>query len=254
MLFHLPLLSLAPGSFAQCEGECDPLASILSRCALPPFTATHNRTFPPASDYRNLTGLEFYTSPRLLPGPFTSFLEPATDAECLCTDGVHWLHSGSHCLSSYRFVNSQPILQDDERTMDRYRSDCGAWGYFANETLGYPTTTRSAMPASQTGDLGLGSGESTCGAVCSVIRGQIDDCGLTPLDTNEEDMPRVVRVDFGYSASLLLNRTAGECLCSVPVLRRLRGCRMCIGAEKDPGVPTIIRIYLEECQTLQPGP
>jgi hypothetical protein len=132
-----------------------------------------------------------HSSPYLLLGRLTSFLETATQAECLCIEGVHILPECDNRLSGYRFTNSLPMLQDDNRAMDRYMSDCKAWGYFANETQAYPSTTRSAMPSSATGltDPGPGPGDSassTCAAVCGVIRGQIDDCGLTPLNIDED--------------------------------------------------------------------
>ncbi|KAL4993145.1 hypothetical protein BDV10DRAFT_190258 [Aspergillus recurvatus] len=252
-MFFLPLLlSLAARALAQCETECNPLTSLLSDCFLPRLPTTESGTDVPPSDYRNITGLEFYTMPYVLPGPHTSFLETATQAECLCIEGVHILPECNNCLSGYRFSNSLPMLQDDKRAMDRYESDCTEWGYFANETLAYPSTTRSAMPSSATGPADPGPADkvsSSCASICGVIRGQIDDCGLTPLDIDEDDIPWA-RVDPAYAGSVLLNRTAGECMCSLPVLRRLRGCWMCVDAEKELGVPDLVRYYREECNEL----
>ncbi|KAL2811879.1 hypothetical protein BJX63DRAFT_397990 [Aspergillus granulosus] len=101
------------------------------------------------------------------------------------------------------------------------------------------------MPASPTASSLNGN---TCGNICGVIRAQTEECDLTALDL--EDLPRQINVDSAYRGNVLLNRTAAECMCSMPVLRRFRGCRKCIESDRDAGSLDIVDFYQEECNEL----
>ncbi|KAL3470251.1 hypothetical protein BJX99DRAFT_264421 [Aspergillus californicus] len=234
-LLVIPLL--LPLSLAQCSSECSPVSTLLSTCALPPISEARDAV---RGDTRNLTRLE-YKWPSLS-GPYTSLIKTLSDAECLYTDGRKDLPTCERCLSIDRFENQDHTSSNKEFSLNMYRADYEAFGYYENDTLAFPSTTRTDMPSS------IGSLEifdNTCAGICSVIRAQTEDCDLTSLD--QDDPPRQINVDLNYQANVLHNRTASGCMCSLPVLRRFRGCRRCIDDERDAGMLDILNFYEEEC-------
>ncbi|KAL3481544.1 hypothetical protein BJX99DRAFT_270745 [Aspergillus californicus] len=231
---------LLPLSRAQCSSECSPVSTLLSTCALPPISEAHDAV---RGDTRNLTGLKYEWPSKS--GPYTSLIKTSSDAECLCTDGRKDLPTCEQCLAIDRFENQNHTGSNEEFSLNMYRADCEAFGYYQNDTLAFPSTTRTDMPSS-TGSVEIvGGNENTCAGICGVIRAQTEDCDLTSLD--RDDPPRQIDVDLNYQANVLHNRTASWCMCSLPVLRRFRGCRRCIDDGIDAGKLSILDLYEEEC-------
>jgi hypothetical protein len=241
---------LVRAAFAVCEIECIGISNLLSSCSLPPLS-TGTRTFSNNAAHRNISGL-----PSVVPwdaGPYTSGLKTYADAQCLCFDYITNRPSCETC------VNRAPRGDSNEReVLNMYGDDCRAFGYFApgDQQIAYPSTTRTDMPT-MTSPPGGGAPEDDgepdesedddCVDICGAIEAQIDECGLTPLDTDSPppfvDSTPPPFVNYHPGGSVVLNRTAAECMCTLPMLRRFPGCNLCLGPETG----SILGLYHGDC-------
>ncbi|KAJ0381761.1 hypothetical protein COL922a_013898, partial [Colletotrichum nupharicola] len=209
-----------------CEQSCERISTLLSSCSLPPLSTDHTTiddTRPADTSRVNITGVEStFFAPS---GPTTNFLESIADAECFCTKTRRYFrYPCEQCFLTDIIESGEDKPRDNHwEVLGRYSNDCYSFGYFENETLAYPSTTRSALPAAftasdvETGtedtdtDTNSDTNTDTCQNVCGLIRSQADECRLTSLDA--EHMPPVVSIISGpYTGRVLLNRTAGECM------------------------------------------
>ena len=215
LLYQRPLVS------ALCEQECGNIPSLLAQCSLPPLTTDQNTL--PRAKLQNVTGLphsEFNHD------PLTSLVTNLTQARCLCTEARLNLYPCSRCF----LTSDDAGLKSNEYELSgRYSHDCEMFGYFRNATLAYPSTTRTNLPVATPPPAPEVTGGPACQEICAVVRGQIEDCGTTPIEA-EEKPPSVAldADDILFGNSLLLNRTAAECVCTTQVLRRIPGCSRCI--------------------------
>lgn len=146
----------------------------------------------------------------------------------------------SQCYAYDRLNSGSGTKLDEGRVHGAYIRDCNEFGYFDASVLAYLFTTRSSMPEST----GADASNSDCGSVCGVLRTQSRDCRPTPLDSKSLP-PRgsVESLGVDYYGSLLLNRTAAKCMCTLPVLRRFSGCRWCIASRKSDDSVQIVNDY-----------
>jgi hypothetical protein len=223
----------------QCP-DCDAVSSLLSSCSLQPLTVnwTEIENAEKGPVYRNLSGVPYAPEPEA--GPATVQIANYSQAECFCTEAIKSLNSCTGCI----------LYGDDEsadaknrwKGSDAYFYDCTEFGYFANDTLAYPSTTRTSTP------LQTGSPTTDCN-VCGIIEGQISECGLIPLD-GEKPEPKTIHSsadNSDYYAHILYNRTAGECFCTLPVLRTLSSCRYCI---QSTDMMDVLDAYIFDCGAL----
>ncbi|KAK5991090.1 hypothetical protein PT974_09367 [Cladobotryum mycophilum] len=254
----IPILLLAlllPLASPFCEKECQPISSLLQSCSLPPLSTPWSSIPEPST--RNVTGL-----PKVLggstKGPETSVVGSYAQAACFCTRARVEINPCAACFDADRFENGGGARRDGERVAGAYRRDCKEFGYFANETLAYPSTTRASMPA----QTGLGT-SSDCSSVCRVVKSQIAECELTPLGRRFKPLGVDMVPSPGgsnYYGWLLFNRTSAECMCTKPVLRRLSACRWCIasnyaeegGQEEGEGEEDVdmVSYYEADCTSL----
>ncbi|OJJ03014.1 hypothetical protein ASPVEDRAFT_29550 [Aspergillus versicolor CBS 583.65] len=246
-MLWLVLLSILPAVRGQCSQECGPVSSLLSSCALPDLDSDwHDFQHLPIE--RNLSGREYAPFGN---GPSTARIATYDEAQCFCTEAISSLSDCEACARSacpgscYSDSESDSPAARQNKIAGYYHEDCKAFGYFANSTLSSPSTTVSSMPpATEAPDY-----NSDCG-ICGVIHGQIRDCDLVDLDASPPP-PRtsVLAEGYDYYGNVLLNRTAAECLCTLPVLRRLDGCRQCITTQNDD-LLEVFDMYRSECQDL----
>ncbi|CAI4214362.1 unnamed protein product [Parascedosporium putredinis] len=192
---------------------------------------------------------------RWLGGPFTHVLEDAAQANCFCIEARANFDACDRCLLAAPLTGQS--TEDESGSLAIYMDDCVNMGYYANQTLAYPSTTRSADE---------GGADDNCENLCGVANGQIVECGLAPLDVPEEDRPRTQTVpspDRTYLGWVLLNRTVAECVCTSPFLRRILGCELCL-VEKERRDLALVGHhhrfdchqlgYYSDAQYLLPGP
>lgn len=217
-----------PLVWGQCETKCQTISSLLSFCSLPPISSAWDTS---DKTRRNITGLPSGYGFNV--GPTTYTIANLSQAECFCTDARTEYMPCAECRH-IEWLNDN--LTDDERgIMRNILSDCRSFGYYVNSILAYPSTTRSSMPFPTQTAL-EDEVRASCKDICDVLRGQIEVCDLTALDAEEWPVPTSLPSGevTEYSGSVLFNRTAAECMCTLPVLRRLAGCRSCIGRELEP--------------------
>lgn len=238
LLVLIPLIPLARGA---CEQECEGVSSLLSKCSLPPFSDVWNAE----AQYRNLTGLPpSYTEDDL--GPETHVISTYSEAECLCVDV--WKEFKDSCIK----CRVRQLTFEETGQGANMISDCQAFGYY-NNSLTYPSTTRPSLPSRTQAS----SGEFTCNDICGVLRGQIEDCDLPQLEDDRWPVRRSVPPDDDYPpryASVLFDREDAECLCTLPVLRRLKGCRECLSFKRATGEEQDLSLrvwkYNSECSEM----
>ena len=219
------------GIFAQCESECGPISRRLEACSLPSLSTLDWR----AVEDRGLIGREF-SKPE--PRPYTYIIEDPHQAKCLCVEARAYFRGCYQCLQAEEW--SEEIPKDKRRAVDIYTDDCVNLGYYANDTLAYPSTTRSATPSATvaiesvefSGDSDDDDGaDDNCENLCGIVNGQIVECGLLALDIPKDDRPPIQGIESperDYLGTALLNRTAAECVCTMPFLRRIYGCQWCL--------------------------
>ncbi|KAL2829498.1 hypothetical protein BDW59DRAFT_170514 [Aspergillus cavernicola] len=242
------VLSTLPFVRGQCSEECGPISSLLSSCSLPDLdTDWHEFQHLPIE--RNLSGREYAPFGN---GPLTAQIATYDEAQCFCPEAINSLSDCEVCARSACEVSCLSDPEDMETPIANqyevagyYHDDCMAFGYFANSTLSSPSTTLSSMPlATEAPDY-----NSDC-EICGVLHGQITECGLADLDTFPEPTRISVPAEgYDYYGNVLLNRTAAECLCTLPVLRRLDGCRSCITQQNDE-LMEVFDMYRSDCQNL----
>lgn len=224
MLFLLSLTLIIQYARAQCA-DCDAVSSLLSSCSLLPLNADWYaiEKAQGGTVYRNLSGI-----PNQDPfnnGPATAQLANYSQASCFCIEVIKHLNT---CLGCIVYGDApRPDPDNELEGSSAYFLDCTEFGYFANDTLAYPSTTRTSMPVTTS------TAETGC-EVYGVIEGQLDECGLVGLDKGDEvsnggSTTIYSEIDNSdYYTHVLFNRTAGECFCTLPVLRRLKACRYCV--------------------------
>lgn len=241
------ILFAIPGVRGQCSQECGPISSLLSSCSLPDLdTDWHEFQHLPIE--RNLSGLEYAPFGN---GPETARIATYDEARCFCTKATNSLSDCEVCARSacsgscYSGPESETPTANQNKVAEYYHRDCKAFGYFANSTLSSPSTTLSSMPPSTEAP----NYNDDC-EICGVIHGQITECGLVDLDTSPPaTQTSVLAEGYDYHGSVLLNRTAAECFCTLPVLRRLDGCRRCITIRNDD-LREVFDMYRSECHDL----
>ncbi|KAL2152479.1 hypothetical protein VTH82DRAFT_5663 [Thermothelomyces myriococcoides] len=187
----------------------------------------------------------------------TNIIADYQQASCFCTDARLEFADCEGCLQTDHYYNNNGDESNQSRVLRFYIWDCTGLGFHANESLAYPSTTRETMPsATIPPDLWASTASpepnirEACDELCGVINGQIHECNLTPLDTNKPMVSRVPSPDLDYYASLLLNRTAAECACTMPVLRRMYGCWKCWFDEGGAPSPFLLLDYNIECNDM----
>ena len=236
-LFPLFLIVLIATTAAQCP-DCDIVSSLLSRCSLPPldrdWRAVETGQHGPVD--RNLSGVAYHEADEA--GPHTNQLKDYAEAKCLCVEGIKHLNTCTGCLDSTLDNLVDPNGPRDGA--DAYFFDCTQFGYFANDTFAYPSTTITSLPIQTS--VSASTVPEGCTS-CIIIESQLRECGLLPLNTSSTDIPNNGLTVFhseidnsDYYAHLLFNRTASECFCTLPVLRRLGACRYCIQSLDQMGV------------------
>jgi len=224
------------GAAAQCS-SCNAVAETLGHCHLPDI-GTNYTSLPSAKTQRNVSGILFDYP--LEVGPSTFELVNYTQADCLCSKHTKDLDSCANCLNS---TTANGTKEDNyRRVAEVFLEDCKAFGYYPNNSIAYPSTTRTITPL-QTGSL------TGCN-ICGIIGGQLDECNLEPLTATPPKGTRTIRLgtdDSEYTAYLLFNRTAGECFCTLPVLNLFFSCQKCIG--EGPALQ-MINYYRTDCHTL----
>lgn len=220
--------ALLPLAQAVCDQECQSLSGLLSDCSLPAISPVwaHGNTYP---QRRNLTGLPSEWNHEI--GPNTYLIANYSQADCFCNDAPAEIKP---CFECYQ-LEWEGGDMSDLAPLESMHLDCEEFGYFDNSTLSHPSTTLSSMPvATQMPDY---SGSGACDDVCGVLGGQIAECDLTPLDTDEDEWPSQEAIPLGWGGSqpvkLLLNRTAAECLCTLPVMRRMIACKECLRVDEE---------------------
>jgi hypothetical protein len=222
---------------------CNIVTSLLSQCSLPPLSTPENSI--PSAIFRNVTGLAPIYGDEF--GPTTFMLATYEDASCFCTKGVKLLFNCNGCTE----FPSTPEASNAFSVSVDYELDCQAFGYYADDTQAYPSTTLTASPtASVPAD--QASVIKGCSG-CDVVAAQIAQCGLTAL--NVDPSPVLRYIDFGNgvesSRYILFNRTAGECFCTLPVLDKLDACFQCMGSvDGDGPISSIAQDYLQDCGDL----
>lgn len=241
MAFILLLGIAVPLVAAACEKDCAPISSLLSECSLPPLTADPGK-YKELTE-RNFIGLD--ESPLWSMGEPTHIIKDYKEARCLCIDARKDFPDCKDCIARDDYRNNNMKTSDRRRVLDYYRRDCDDLGFFANDTLAYPSTTRTIAPsATVTPDISV---SEDCDELCGVINGQLHECDLVPLDAKEPRVTMVPSPGFDLYASLLLNRSAAECACTMPVLRRMYGCWKC-WSDGDAPSPFNILDYNHECR------
>jgi hypothetical protein len=201
LLLHVSLTN------AICDSKCSSIRDLLSKCSLPPLSTEFGSVDDPETRPQN-------DSPF---GPATYFIDSVEKASCFCSTARDSFEDCRDC-----FDDNGGSKQNDAEIVKLYQGDCLEFGYFVNETLSYPSTTRDAMPSSTAS----ASDDAKCTDTdtCGVVRNQVAECSLTSFD--EVDASKNME---DYFDKLLLNRTAAECFCTEPVLERLFSCSSCLG-------------------------
>ncbi|KFY49461.1 hypothetical protein V496_09992 [Pseudogymnoascus sp. VKM F-4515 (FW-2607)] len=229
MITALLLFPLVRLVLAICEGNCSTIIELLSQCSLPPLTVGEREQDWALAPGDNGTSRG------------TTFISLRSEAECFCIDARHEFDKCWDCYSDAHRGMGDNDWSPDSDALSEYKDDCSTLGFHPNDTLAYVSTTRTSMPSS-TPVLNDG-----CDDTCGVLRGQIDDCNLTPLDTDK--VPKTVYYKgSNYEGSVILNRTAGECVCTVPVSSRFRECTLCLRNYEDK--LEIAERYEDECEGL----
>jgi hypothetical protein len=238
-LLSLALLSLSLSQDLSSCPDCSRVSSLLASCALPPLSVPKPTDVPP---YRNVSGAtSFAGHGDQLPAAY--YLETYADAACLCLPGIEAVHDCQGCLS---------LKTDAGWVAQAYNEDCNAFGYWANVTQGAPTTTRSAVPVRTSVSSSVASAIAPCAPWCSIIAEQTDECRLMALDYKNY-YSKVTNVGGRYESiyrHLLFNRTAGECLCTLPVNRQMFACRDCLYDQKQTNAAEIVDDYWFDCAAL----
>lgn len=237
-MFWLILFSI-PVVRGQCSQQCGPISSLLSSCSLPDLdTDWHEFQHLPIE--RNLSGREYAPFGN---GPSTARIATYNEARCFCTKAINSLSDCEVCARSAS--ESETPIANQNDVAGYYHEDCKAFGYFANSTLSSPSTTLSSMPpATKAPDY-----NRDC-EICGVIHGQITECDLVDLDISPTPTQTSVLAEgYDFHGNVLLNRTAAECFCTLPVLRRLDGCRQCITIKNDD-LREVFDLYRSECEKL----
>ncbi|KAJ9487906.1 hypothetical protein VN97_g5387 [Penicillium thymicola] len=233
VLFSIPVVR------GQCSQQCGPISSLLSSCSLPDLD-TDWHEFQHLRIERNLSGREYAPFGN---GPSTARIATYDEARCFCTKAINSLSDCEACARSAS--ESETPIANQNDVAGYYHEDCKAFGYFANSTLSSPSTTLSSMPpATKAPDY-----NRDC-EICGVIHGQITECGLVDLDISPTPTQTSVLAEgYDFHGNVLFNRTAAECFCTLPVLRRLDGCRQCITVKNDD-LREVFDLYRSECEEL----
>jgi hypothetical protein len=180
-------------------------------------------------------------------GPDTVEIANYTQASCFCTHGVEMLKTCVDCAWESQYDENDNLHPSDcYEGADAYAFDCSSFGYYANSTLSYPSTTRISMP------LQTQASASDC-SVCGIIEGQIAECGFGVSLATENYRSLSLEVhssvdQHNYWGTILFNRTAAECFCTLPVLRRLNACWRCVS--DDDTQRDIVWDYGYDCHQL----
>lgn len=246
MFVSFAFAALVPSVWGICESECEDVTRLLSECSLPPISAVWDwGNVDPT--IRNVSGLPDSSPYTLEAGPVTLHIANYSQAQCFCTDARLAAPYCESCLVFNAADNFTRPLQ-----VNQIGEECEAFGYYDDSNFSYPSTTLSDMPQ-RTSVLDLEPIREACYDTCAVIHGQIDDCGLTQLDS---EWPQRVDIDEHRRARLLLNRTSAECICTLPVLRHSIACKYCLRVTDDDSNDLIPRAwervgdYMLECHQM----
>lgn len=207
-----------------CIQYCSAQISLLEECSLPPLTETY--------ELRPWKTLDDGTEVRRF--------ESRAEANCYCTEG----RLDRQCSSCFtdQWMDDNTLRETDEfRNWDDYQDDCRRLGFYDDDVVGYPSTTRSALPTST-------PGARVCSAECGILRGAIQQCKLTPLE--KSPTPSRERLTLNYYATVLHNRTAGECTCTIPVLEAMPGCLSCLRENAGQAMIYMGAAYADDCENL----
>jgi hypothetical protein len=231
-MIPLALLALAGVTAAQCDAQCGPVGDLINRCNLPGFDNDwHSITLN--SSTLNLTGLP--DNIELEPGPLTFILSSYDDASCLCTEGVSLFET---CIACGEPQSSTSSAFNQFEIVNTYAVDCGSFGYFNDHSLGEPSTTITSLPTAT-----AALDRDGC-QVCEVIEAQLAQCGLISLYSDPSFDSTAIETDtYQYNGYFLLNRTASQCFCTLPVLHSIPACEFCIS---DNAGDTLF-YYLTDC-------
>lgn len=127
------------------------------------------------------------------------------------------------------------------KNWDDYQDDCRRLGFYDDNVIGYPSTTRSSFPTST-------PGARICNSECGLLRGVIQQCQLTPIE--KMPTPSRERLTLNYYATVLHNRTAGECTCTIPVLEAMPDCLTCLNEKAGRNTFLMGAAYAEDCENL----
>jgi hypothetical protein len=243
------IVFLAGNVFAQTHLSCpdyQQAEDVLSTCNFPPLA--ESRAFWPNSS-------TVHKNPFTNVGPNTAIIANKTSASCLCSDGRVYFNDTFVCEESLT-IDGMPLGPEWDLTSnvssnaELYMHDCQEWGYFADPIQAYPSTTRTSLPSDTISPTPTVSGCS----LCDVVAAQVNECGLLPWNTNPQPANTNIPIVDGESHRIFLyNRTAGECVCTLPVLRSMPGCLSCIYGKMFGGSNLLfsgLLFYINDCGTL----
>lgn len=207
---------------------CETISSLLVKCNLPAlstdyrnFNETHVRNITHAPDFFN-----FHPE-----NPSTKILSDYDAVSCFCASAIHVLRPCADCTT----IDDEVGTADDNRwgMAWTYLQDCRSFGYFVNSTQAYPSTTRTSLPRATASPP---QKDPDC-PVCDPIASQLTECNATSI-SGATYMPLIAPWIKSFTSVgthddgllfrwILMNRTMGECICTLPVLRRLDACWDC---------------------------
>jgi hypothetical protein len=229
--------------------SCELSESLLLGCQLRSLSTPRNSSI--RAELRNVTGTNLIS---FIDRPLTVFIANTSSAACLCPSGRTSLRECTICANNAALkydeldAITRSSLYNASLESDLYSGDCEEFGYFYEPEQGGPTSTRKSLPTATPTKTPKVPG---CD-LCDVIFAQVEECNLlsvvtspfppeTSITTNSSD---------GHSVrSVLFNRTAAECICTLPVLQRFPGCETC-GIRLGQKVGGGMSRYEADCGTM----
>jgi hypothetical protein len=227
--YILVLTALTIGSFGDdysyCS-SCELAESTLLDCRLPSLSTPRNTSI--RGELRNVTGTNLIS---FIDRPLTIFVTNTSTASCLCPSGRTSLWECYWCGNNAGLdIDIDPItrlsLRNASLQSKLYSGDCEEFGYFYEPEQGGPTSTRKSLP---TATPSITPKVPGCD-LCDVISAQVEECNLPSVTTSPfpPETSIMTNSSLGHSyRSVLFNRTAAECVCTLPVLQRFPGCETC---------------------------
>jgi hypothetical protein len=251
LLRILVLAALTNGTivddYSYCS-SCESAESTLLDCQLPSLSTPRNTSIH--AELRNVTGTNLIS---FIDRPLTVYVANTSTATCLCPSGRISLWECYFCgYNAVLNIDLDPTTRSSLRNASLqsglYSQDCEEFGYFYEPKQGGPTSTRKSLP---TGTPSITPNVVGCD-LCDVISAQVEECNLPSVATSP--FPPVTTITTNSSKghsyrSVVFNRTAAECVCTLPVLQRFPGCETC-GILRGEQIFTGISRYEADCGTM----